>query len=481
MSSVDRAVRRVWNLLQEYGLSDKQLLLAVSGGADSMALAYLVSCAVGPQRCHAITVDHGFRPESAGEANAVSKYMDRLRIRHHARKLSWDQLPAVQQLEEVARSRRYLEISKVCAEFGIEAVLTGHHAGDQAETFLFRFLRQSGVCGLAGMPTQAEFPHAVAGASSAPVLVRPLLQFKKPELYEICKTQRVPWFEDASNKDTRFRRNQLRQVIGSKDSIRSSPFNTDTLLEVCRAMQRHRTYINGKMKLLLDQHAKFDTVNGVVELAASAHGPPEWARNAALRERILAHVVSWVNCREHPPELCHLRQFEQAITSFAGQTSSVAATAAHVSLLWPTGKRGWMFCRQAPRPGEIRSMRGLAFGSPAVWDRRLVISVTSKDPRGTWAVQPLGDAMQRWSGIIGEHRRQIKAAKRRLEIHAIQVTQPVVSVKIGECEVPVFALGCTVEGSGVGEGCRIQVQAKSPPMRFEGERFPTSAATTHGV
>ncbi|KAJ1942038.1 hypothetical protein FBU59_003318 [Linderina macrospora] len=348
--------------------------------------------------------------------------MGKLGIQHHVRQLNWSQMPAVQQLEEVARSRRYHEIAMVCAEFDL----------------------------------------------------------KKPELYGICNAQWIPWFEDASNKDTRFRRNQLRQVIAARDAAPSSPFSTDSLLHVCQAMQRHRRYINGCMRQILDQHARFDSANGVVEMTASTHRLPGWARNAALRERILAHVVLWVNGRDHPPELSHLRQFEQAISSLAGRTSSVAVTAANVSLLWPTGKRGWVFCRQAPRPGEISSVDNLAFGLPVVWDRRLVIRVTAlRDVQGTWAVQSLGDAMRRWSGIIGEHRRRMKAAKQRPEIHAIQVTQPVVSVRFGGEEVPVFALGRTVEASAVGGDFQIQVEAK-PAARFEDERFSADIAGAAG-
>ncbi|KAJ2662540.1 hypothetical protein IWW48_001782 [Coemansia sp. RSA 1200] len=138
-----------------------------------MALAYIISRAAGPSNCHAVTVDHGFRPESAQEAQDVGRFMSELGISHEVRKLRWNSdgvnnedgasspLPTIHKMEEVARERRYHELGAVCREQGIRAVLTGHHADDQAETFLLRFMRQSGVYGMAGMLAQASFPCTV--------------------------------------------------------------------------------------------------------------------------------------------------------------------------------------------------------------------------------------------------------------------------------------------------------------------------------
>ncbi|KAJ1727862.1 hypothetical protein LPJ61_004352 [Coemansia biformis] len=479
MASTAQAIGRTRSLLERLGLADKRLLLAVSGGADSMALAYLVGRAIGPEKCYALTVDHGFRPESAREARDVGRFMRDLGIRHETRALSWGPcpetsaaggasvaLPPVQRLEEVARQRRYAEIGRVCRERRIHTVLTGHHAGDQAETFLFRLLRQSGVYGLAGMSVQSALPvggcqHEASGP--APVIVRPLLALDKAALYEICRERGIRWHEDASNSDTRFRRNMLREVIAAAGEGQS-PFSAQALLGVCRAMQGHREYINTEVAGLLAEHARFSADLGVAELAARSGGGrrrPRWACNPALRERVLASIVGWVNCRDHPPELAHLRQFEQAIAGFYGgergpPAPAAMAVAASVAMLPPTARRGWLFCRQAPRPAEIPPCVGLALGSTALWDGRLAVRVCER-PRSahpdalTWSIHSLHDAMQRWPECIAAHRSACRRGAVPAErLHAVQATLPVVSVGAGGGMLPdtvVHALGRPVAGS----------------------------------
>ncbi|KAJ2243311.1 hypothetical protein GGI13_006647 [Coemansia sp. RSA 455] len=461
-----------------------RVVLAISGGADSMALAYAVSRAVGSKKCYALTVDHGFRPESSREAKDVSRLMRHLGITHEIRRLDWDStggskdkiasLPPVQRLEEIARERRYAEIADVCHKHGIGAVLTGHHAGDQAETFLLRLLRQSGVYGMAGMalqtPLTAAAPMEWPNTTTPAVIVRPLLQFKKDALYDICKTQGIRWHEDASNKDARFRRNQLRQVINARSRDPKSPFNVDSLLRMCDIMQGHREYISQEVGRHLAGSAKFDTSSGTVELVATDDGKrglPLWAANAAVRERVLAEVVGWVNCKGHPPELAHLQQFSRALDSYYRQPSVAGAvSAAGVTVIPPSSRHGWLFCRQAPRPGEIEPHEGLTLGSSVVWDKRLIISTSwpgnQSEDSVTWGLYSLDDAMRRWHGQISEHRNQLKRTRKRLEPHMVQVTQPVVCIRIADAggaqTYPVLALGHILENrpaSGITIAIRV--------------------------
>ncbi|KAJ2333542.1 hypothetical protein GGI00_002282 [Coemansia sp. RSA 2681] len=447
-----------------------------------MALAFAVSQAVGPSKCYALTIDHGFRPESSREAKSVGRLMRSLGITHEIRQLKWDavgsgsgveekseQLPPVQRLEEVARERRYAEIADVCHAHGIGAVLTGHHAGDQAETFLLRFMRQSGVYGMAGMALQTplatafrEPPRSQADSAVPVVVVRPLLQLKKEALYEVCKAQDIRWHEDASNKDARFRRNRLRQLIGAKSSDAESPFNVDSLLRMCHVMQGHREYINQEVQRHLADSAKFDASAGTVELAAAAGsgGVPMWAVNAAVRERVLADVVSWVNCKGHPPELAHLQQLSRALDGYYRQLRVAAAvTVAGVTAILPSSKHGWVFCRQALRPGEAEPCEAIALGSAVVWDRRLLVSARWPEPRdhlpglaATWCVYSLDDAMRRWHGQITEHRDKLRRARKRLAPHAVQATQPVVCVRMADrggaqTTFPVVALGHALDST----------------------------------
>ncbi|KAJ2312844.1 hypothetical protein IWW54_001856 [Coemansia sp. RSA 2705] len=465
-----QAVGHVRGLLERLGLADKRLLLAVSGGADSMALAYIVSRAIGFEGCMAVTVDHGFRAESALEAAAVGRYMRKLGIRHEVRRLEWGtgkgsaatQVPPIQRLEEVARQRRYAEIGDVCHKHGVHTVLTGHHAGDQAETFLFRFMRHSGIYGLSGMPLQVPLPFVRPTGEPAPVLVRPLLDLDKHALYEICKAHGIEWHEDASNRDTRIRRNLLRQAIGEAAGDTTSPFNSASLLKVCKTMQGHREFINQNVARLVEKHSTVYTHLGMAELStvAGSHGLPGWASNAALRERILVSVIGWVNCKDHPPELAQLRQLERTILDFyakqhtSGTGSARAPTsAAGITMIPPTSSHGWLFCRQNPRASEIPLHSGdMALGAALVWDRRLLVSVR-RTPEcaiaesATWQVHPLHAAMQQWGDQVSEHRRALRATRRPAEVlQAVLASQPAVSVKPASDAQPrlVFALGAPV-------------------------------------
>ncbi|KAJ1771328.1 hypothetical protein IW140_003030 [Coemansia sp. RSA 1813] len=506
MQTANQIIRHVQSLLTQLHLTEKRLLLAVSGGADSMALAYIVSRAAGPSNCHAVTVDHGFRPESIDEARDVGRYMIELGISHEIRKLDWRSdgacdykgtaipLPSIQKMEEMARERRYLELGTACRAQGIHAVLTGHHANDQAETFLLRFLRQSGIYGMSGMSVQAALPFAWADQSQSsqswpkPVLVRPLLQIDKQTIYDLCKSRGIQWHEDSSNTDTRFRRNKLRQLVESRSNDEKSPFSRLNLLEVCGKMQRHRAYINEKVTNLLSVHARLDLSTGTAVLSAQAGGGspidtplPIWARNTALCERVLASIVGWVGGMSHPPELSQLKQFMDAIVghyrcSLSGQGSrSILKTvsAAGVSLYPPTAKRGWLFCRQKPRASEIKECRANSVGKSVVWDERLVVSVRPNGgaagaaANARWSVHALADCTaQSWYREIDGHRRRIRKARKHLEPSAVQATQPVVCMEM-PCKYgtgsatqtqPIFALGHAI-ASTLGVDClRVDVR-----------------------
>ncbi|KAJ2159545.1 hypothetical protein GGF46_002954 [Coemansia sp. RSA 552] len=493
MAAASQAVGHVRGLLERLGLLDKRLLLAVSGGADSMALAYLVGRAAGPEYCYSLTVDHGFRSESTREAKAVGKYMQSIGIRHEIRTLHWGSgsdtgngvpLPPAQRLEEVARERRYSEIGSVCWQHGIHAVLTGHHAGDQAETFLFRFLRQSGIHGLAGMPLQAQLPRAASTSTAAaesrprPLLVRPLLGLDKAMLYDVCKSRGIRWHEDLSNSDTKYKRNLLRKVIAEAGpDAESSPFNARSLLRVCDAMQGHREVLNQGVTGLLQEHARFSPDLGIVELRAPRRGsrlPPAWTHNAALRERLLASIIQWVNCKDHPPELAHIRCFEHAILESYGDGRSESAarplvTAAGVAMVHAAAHHGWVFCRQYPRRDELPPQPDLPLGSAVLWDRRLVVGVRPRDEHpasskvpGTWCIHSLHDAMQRWPDQVSEHRRALRKILRPAELlYAAQGALPAVSVgPLGSAESKlVYALGRPVAGSPATTSLEVAVRS----------------------
>ena len=180
-------------------------LVAVSGGPDSMALLHLAARwrDRGGPLIQAATVDHDLRAGSRAEAEAVALWASALDIPH--RILTWTGDRPKARLQELARAARYGLLEGLAQEIGAEVVLTGHHAGDQAETILFRLLRGSGVAGLAAMA-----PVSQRGGFR---LVRPLLDLSKADLVAICEAAGQPFFTDPSNRDPRFARTDLKRVL----------------------------------------------------------------------------------------------------------------------------------------------------------------------------------------------------------------------------------------------------------------------------
>ena len=184
----------------------KALLIAVSGGPDSTALLLMAAEWArrrGKTRIEAATVDHGLRPESAAEAEAVAAICARLGVAH--RILPWKGAKPASRLQERAREARYRLLVEHAKAIGADALLTAHHADDQAETVLFRFLRGSGVAGLRGMEPMTT--------RDGMTIARPLIGMRKPELIAFARARGAPFVDDPSNADPRFARARLRALI----------------------------------------------------------------------------------------------------------------------------------------------------------------------------------------------------------------------------------------------------------------------------
>lgn len=181
-----------------------KLLLAVSGGPDSTALLLLIDRwrkSAGVEIAVA-TVDHRLRPESADEARQVAKLCAARGLPHHT--LVWEGASPSTRVQERARAARYSLLAACAKKLGADAILTAHHADDQAETILMRLTRGSGVTGLAGM--------AASSMRDGVVLARPLLGIAKADLLAVCRAEGVVAIDDPSNADAKFRRAALRDL-----------------------------------------------------------------------------------------------------------------------------------------------------------------------------------------------------------------------------------------------------------------------------
>jgi tRNA(Ile)-lysidine synthase len=185
---------------------NSSVLVAVSGGQDSLCLARLL-IDLQPQWQWSLAVvhcDHRWRNDSAENAAYVLKLAK-----------TWDipvwvevagQIPAN---EAEAREWRYETFSRVARVEGYTYVVTGHTGSDRAETLLYNLIRGSGIDGLSSLP----WHRLLDGNQPSVSLVRPLLGFSRQETQDFCQHQQLTVWEDSSNANLNFRRNRIRQEL----------------------------------------------------------------------------------------------------------------------------------------------------------------------------------------------------------------------------------------------------------------------------
>jgi tRNA(Ile)-lysidine synthase len=256
----------------------KALLIAVSGGPDSTALLLMASEWAkrrGKTRIEAATVDHGLRPESADEARAVGEICARLGVSH--RVLHWKGAKPATRLQERAREARYRLLVDHAKALGADAVMTAHHADDQAETVLFRLLRGSGLAGLRGMD--------VMTARDGMTIARPLISLKKRDLIAFANARAAPFIDDPSNSDPRFARTRLRALLARLDE---EGLNADALDRLAR---RARETEAALAHLTAEVEARVG-LEGAVEASALFAAP------VAIVQRILTQRIAEAGGRD---------------------------------------------------------------------------------------------------------------------------------------------------------------------------------------
>lgn len=184
--------------------------MAVSGGSDSLALMHLLAAWARARDLPApvvLTVDHGLRKSSARDARQVLAWAKAAGLKAHL--LSWRGAKPESGVEAAAREARYRLMGGWLVRQGITTLFVGHTQDDQAETFLLRLARGSGLDGLAAMQSVAPWP--VPGFDTLS-LRRPLLSFTRADLRVHLDDLRQPWLDDPMNDDPAFDRVKLRQA-----------------------------------------------------------------------------------------------------------------------------------------------------------------------------------------------------------------------------------------------------------------------------
>ena len=209
MERTDELVRRMQQQIEREGLLSpgQRVLAAVSGGADSVALACGLRL-TGRYDVHLAHVHHGLRQQASADADFVVKlgaawelpvYVERIDTPTLAKKWGVG-------TEEAARRGRYQALVAVAEGIGAGAVAVAHHADDQVETILHRILRGTHLRGLSGMPVKRPLAGTV-------MLVRPLLWAHRRDIEAFCRRQGLAWRTDHTNALSDFTRNFIRNEL----------------------------------------------------------------------------------------------------------------------------------------------------------------------------------------------------------------------------------------------------------------------------
>ncbi len=354
------------------------LALAVSGGPDSMASMHLIAEWLGNRPGSVplpdgvapvvvVTVDHGLRPEAAAEARFVAEEAARLGLPH--RTLVWKGAKPQSAVQELAREARYELIADAIAGEGLarpRIVVLAHHQDDQAETFLMRLARGSGVEGLAAMGARESrihlrFEHPVVETEVE--FCRPLLTLPKARLAATLAGRGCA-IEDPSNLDGRFERVRWRLAAMQL---------ADLGLINARVATSARRLRRARDALAL---AAQRTARGAVVLHEMGYAEVDPAALIAAGEdiavRVLQSVVNALGGQEEPVRLSVLEAFVERLTTTGG---APPAGTLGGCILEPGPGGSLQIFRELGREGLSRVV--LQPGQGVFWDRRFYISVSA--------------------------------------------------------------------------------------------------------
>ena len=187
----------------------ESLAVAVSGGPDSLALAYLAKCYSINNKVTVmfLLVDHKLRPESTKEAASVKKLLQKVGIT--CKVLSWKGKKPTRNIQPLARKARYSLLAKECKKNNLKHLLLGHHSNDLFENFLIRLIRGSGLNGL------VSFNKSVKYKDEDLNILRPLLNLEKNDLINISKIVFKFFIKDPSNINEIYKRTRIRTLLES--------------------------------------------------------------------------------------------------------------------------------------------------------------------------------------------------------------------------------------------------------------------------
>jgi len=269
---------------------DETVLVALSGGPDSVALLHVLSGLRQSMRLTlgAVYVNHGIRPEAGtAEEEFCQALCERLDVELT---IVREDIPAMAVarhtgIEETARSFRYGVFEQLAVVDGYDKIAVGHHADDQVETILFRIVRGTGRHGLGGMPVRRE------------QIIRPLLDVSRADILAYLRKHRLKYCTDLSNHDDQFRRNYLRNTLLPELRARLNPKVDAALLNLADNLRDEEHFLDRVVAKAI-RRTVGRTLGGKFELDLERFiGYDRW-----IRRRLLRYCLAGVSSQGLAPD-----------------------------------------------------------------------------------------------------------------------------------------------------------------------------------
>lgn len=373
--------------MQQLNLPDltAPIAVAVSGGPDSMALVLLAHewAAARNIRMVALTVDHQLRPESTSEAKQVHQWLHDREIPHHI--LTWSHDAVVSNIQATARNARYALMESWCLANGFHHLLLAHHLEDQAETFLIRLGRGSGVDGLSAMS-----PIVRTRSLS---LLRPLLHIHKEALTATLKEYQQPFISDPSNENSAFTRVKMRALLPALNAVGIS---ADTLTDTARHMARARSFLE-----ISTRDAWQSMVTPHVEGYISLELKKFQSLHSEIALRLLAETIRWMNNESYRPRFTHLEHLYQQLLLPMNDIKTLTLARCLFSLDRKSQRLCIMREENAVAPAVATQS-----GGNILWDNRFRVYISPQSPHPTLTVRALGQ--EGWKKLSKENPELLK-------------------------------------------------------------------------
>tara|TARA_B100000963_G_scaffold62442_1_gene50490 strand:- start:564 stop:1592 length:1029 start_codon:yes stop_codon:yes gene_type:complete len=242
----NKKINQIYNKFSKSANINENFIVAVSGGPDSLALAFLskIYSIQKKLKVKFYIIDHGLRAESTIEAKYVKKILNKFQINTEI--LYWQGKKPANNIQSVARTKRFQLLLSKCKKLRFTHILLGHHQEDLFENFFIRILRGSGLKGLISLSKKTELQNVT--------ILRPLINQKKEDLVYISKKVFDFYVEDPSNNDEKFQRVRIRKLL---NGLQNNGLDRKKFIKTIENLKRSNNVVDYYVKKNLENNSIF--------------------------------------------------------------------------------------------------------------------------------------------------------------------------------------------------------------------------------